>query len=227
MLAVSARSWDTTMLVRPSASLSRRISRTSTPMAMGSWPTNGSSYMRICGSRAIARASATRRFMPPDSSSGISSKAPRRPTACSFISTMSRIISSGRLVCTRSGKATFSNTSRSVNRAPLWNSTPICLRMSNSSLRERSGRFWPLTITAPLAGRSWAPIRRSRVVLPQPEGPMMPVTLPRGKTRSTLSKMVRVPRLKVTPFSSTAYALSLLIGTPCVPAFRADARTHG
>src|SRR3990167_3551075 len=89
------------MLVMPRASLSKRIKRTSTPMAIGSWPTKGSSYMRICGSRAIARASATRRFMPPDSSSGISSRAPRRPTACNFIRTMSRIISSGSRVCTQ------------------------------------------------------------------------------------------------------------------------------
>ena len=36
--------------------------------------------------------------------------APRRPTACSFISTRSRIRSSGSSVCSRSGKATFSNT---------------------------------------------------------------------------------------------------------------------
>ncbi|MOA34919.1 hypothetical protein D3C78_1563330 [compost metagenome] len=95
MLAVSARSWDTTMLVMPSASLSNRMRRTRTPIAMGSWPTKGSSYMRICGSSAIARASATRRFMPPESSSGISSMAPRKPTACNLSRTMSRIISSG------------------------------------------------------------------------------------------------------------------------------------
>ncbi|MOA20745.1 hypothetical protein D3C78_1412060 [compost metagenome] len=91
-----------------------------------------------------------------------------------------------------------------MNSAPLWNSTPNCLRMSNSSLRDRLGRFCPLTQTWPLAGLSWAAIRRSRVVLPQPEGPMMPVTLPRGMRISTLSKMVRAPRLKVRPFSSTA-----------------------
>ena len=204
MLAVSARSWDTTILVIPSASLSRRIRRTNTPMAIGSWPTNGSSYMRICGSRAMARARATRRFMPPDNSSGIRSMAPRRPTACSFSNTMSRIISSDSWVCTRSGKATFSNTSRSVNSAPLWNSTPMCLRASNRSLRDSVGRFWPLTHTSPALGRNCMPIKRNRVVLPQPEGPMMPVTLPRGMRISTLLKMLRVPRLKVRPFSSTA-----------------------
>ena len=35
----------------------------------------------------MARASATRRAMPPESSAGISSAAPRRPTACSLVST--------------------------------------------------------------------------------------------------------------------------------------------
>ena len=44
----------------------------------------------------MARASATRRAMPPDSSAGMSSAAPRRPTACSFVSTSWRISRSGR-----------------------------------------------------------------------------------------------------------------------------------
>ena len=44
----------------------------------------------------MLRASATRRVMPPDSSEGMSLRAPRRPTAC-FISTMSRIMSSGNI----------------------------------------------------------------------------------------------------------------------------------
>ena len=52
---------------------------------------NGSSYMISIGSSAIARARATRRAMPPDSSAGMSLRAPRKPTACSFISTRSRI----------------------------------------------------------------------------------------------------------------------------------------
>ena len=73
----------------------------------------------------MARASATRRAMPPESSAGISSCAPRRPTAWSFISTRSRIIASGRSVCSRIWNATLSNTDRSVNSAPNWNSMPM------------------------------------------------------------------------------------------------------
>ncbi len=81
----------------------------------------------------MARASATRLAMPPESSRGISFLAERSPTASSFISTRVRIMESGSWVCSRSGKATFSNTSRSVSSAPLWNSIPMRLRISNSS----------------------------------------------------------------------------------------------
>ncbi len=70
MEAVSGTSWETMILVRCRASLSLRMSCTSTPMEMGSWPEKGSSYMIIMGSSAMARASATRRAMPPESSRG-------------------------------------------------------------------------------------------------------------------------------------------------------------
>ena len=60
----------------------------------------------------MARASATRRPMPPESSAGINSAAPRKPTACNFVSTNCRISRSVRSVCSRSGKATFSNTAQ-------------------------------------------------------------------------------------------------------------------
>lgn len=113
------------MLVRPMASLSWRISCAAVPSEMGSRPAKGSSYMTSSGSSAIARASATRRAMPPEIWLGIRSRAPRRPTACSFMSTTSRISASDRSVCSRKGKATFSNTERSVNSAPNWKSMPI------------------------------------------------------------------------------------------------------
>jgi hypothetical protein len=98
--------------------------------------------------------------------------------------------------------ATFSKTP-SVNSAPLWNSTPICLRASNRSLRDSVGRFWPLTQTSPLEAQLRAHQAQQRG-LATPDGPMMPVTLPRGMRISTLLKMLREPRLKVTSFSSTA-----------------------
>ena len=45
----------------------------------------------------MARASATRRAMPPESSAGMSSAAPRRPTACSLVSTSWRISDFGQV----------------------------------------------------------------------------------------------------------------------------------
>ena len=128
MAEVSFTSWDTMTLVSFRLSFSLRISWTSTPMVIGSCPVNGSSYRIIMGSSAMARASATRRPMPPESSRGIRPWAPRSPTASSFISTRWRIIDSGRSVCSRSGKATLSKTERSVSSAPLWNSIPMRLR---------------------------------------------------------------------------------------------------
>jgi len=113
---------------RPMASLSWRIRRAAVPREIGSNPAKGSSYITNSGSSAIARARATRRAMPPDTSDGIRSRAPRSPTALSFISTTSRIRSSERVVCSRKGKATLSKTLKSVNRAPNWNNIPMRLR---------------------------------------------------------------------------------------------------
>ena len=138
----------------PSASLRRRISCPTTPSEIGSSPANGSSYSTSIGSSAIARASATRRAMPPESSDGISRAAPRRPTACSFISTRSRMSSSGRSVCSRSAKAMFSYTDMSVNSAPNWNSIPSLRRIMYSPLRSRSGTDSPPTSTRPVCGFS-------------------------------------------------------------------------
>jgi hypothetical protein len=83
------------------------------------------------GSSAMARASAMRRAMPPETSEIRNPAAPRRPTALSFMSTMSRISASGRSVCSRSGKATLSKTVRSVKSAPNWNSMPRRRRRRN------------------------------------------------------------------------------------------------
>ena len=57
-------------------------------MLIGSCPVNGSSNIIKSGSRAIARANAARRAIPPESSEGIKSAAPRKPTASNFINTI-------------------------------------------------------------------------------------------------------------------------------------------
>ncbi len=73
----------------------------------------------------MARAIATRRAMPPDSSEGINRAAPRNPTELSLVNTTLRMISSGRSVFSRRGNATFSKTLRSVRSALFWNSMPM------------------------------------------------------------------------------------------------------
>ena len=93
-----------------------------TDIAIGSRPAKGSSYITSIGSITTARASATRRAMPPESSEGMRLCAPRSPTASSFMSTRSRTIASGSSVCSRSGNATLSKTVMSVKSAPNWNS---------------------------------------------------------------------------------------------------------
>ena len=97
MASDSWTSWVTTIEAASSASFRSRMRLPVTASEIGSSPVNGSSYMMSAGSSAIARASATRRCMPPESCCGMRSAAPRSPTAWSFISTRSRISGSGRL----------------------------------------------------------------------------------------------------------------------------------
>ena len=166
------------MLVERRARLILLIKSAITPSEIGSRPVNGSSYSISAGSRAMVRARATRRDMPPDSSSGIRFSVPCRPTALSFRRTKSRMISSGKSVCSRSGKATFSYTDKSVNSAPNWNSTPILRRCWCSSLALNAARSRPLISTRPAVGAIWPVIRRSRVVLPLPEPPITAANVP-------------------------------------------------
>ena len=180
------------------ASLSWRISCAAVPSEIGSRPAKGSSYMTSSGSSTIARASATRRAMPPEIWLGIRSRAPRRPTACSFISTTSRIRSSDKSVCSRSGNATFSNTLRSVNRAPNWNSMPMRRRAAYKACTSMRPTSWPLTSTWPLWALCCPPIKRSTVVLPPPDAPISAVTLPRGTASVTSRRITRSPYEKVT-----------------------------
>ena len=162
-----------------------------TPSEIGSSPANGSSYMISSGSSAIARARATRRAIPPDRSAGFNCAAPRSPTAFSFISTRSRIIGSGSVVCSRSGNATLSNTVMSVNSAPNWNSMPTRRRSAYNDSRSRGFTGDPSNDTVPRCGVSVPPIRRSSVVLPHPDPPMIAMTLPRGKVIVMSDRMTR------------------------------------
>ena len=141
--------------------------------------------------------------MPPESSEGMRSRAPRRPTVSSFISTTLRRIGSGSRVCSRIGNATFSNNERSVNSAPVWNSSAMRFLSSNRSLVERSGTEMPSTRIAPESGLRLPPMRFRSVVLPQPLPPMMAVTEPRRMAMVTPFRIGRSPRANCTSRMST------------------------
>ncbi len=96
----------------------------------GSRPESGSSNRMISGSSTRARARPARLRMPPEISPGSFISAPTRPTIVIFSMTMSRISVSLLRVCSRSGKATLSNSVIEPNIAPSWNSTPNSLRIS-------------------------------------------------------------------------------------------------
>ena len=83
-----------------------RMRSSTTVLATGSSPAVGSSYMMHCStlllldvSWTMARASATRFFMPPDNSDGYRSSTPERPTLARASATAAAMSSSGRLVC--------------------------------------------------------------------------------------------------------------------------------
>ena len=187
-----------------------------TPLEIGSRPVNGSSYMIISGSMTIARASAARRAMPPDNSDGMRWRAPRKPTVSSFMITTLRRIGSGSWVCSRIGNATFSNTLRSVNSAPVWNSSAMRLRSSKSRSLLRSGTDWPSTMTWPESGLRRPPMRLSNVVLPQPLPPMMAVTLPRRMESDNPRNTSRPPSARRTSRISTRMSLLELPDGDCV-----------
>ena len=119
--------------------------------------------------------------------------APRRPTALSFISTMSRIIVSGSSVCSRSGNATFSNTRQvGEQRAELEQHAQAAPQpIELLAVARVDGLAVEADLAALVAGCT-PPIRRSSVVLPQPEPPRMAVTLPRSNVKLTSFRIVRL-----------------------------------
>ncbi len=193
---VSLTSCETTTLVKPNVSFISFIKVTMVPLVIGSRPVKGSSYIIIAGSKTIALASATLRAIPPDNWLGIKLRAPRKPTASSFIRTKSRINCSGSRVFSRKGKATFSNTFKSVNKAPLWNNIPIRLRNAYKVLWFTWCMSFPKTCTFPESGRNWPPISLSSVVLPVPLGPIKAVIWPDRISRLIPSNILLDPRVK-------------------------------
>mmetsp|Transcript_69512 Transcript_69512/g.220047 ORF Transcript_69512/g.220047 Transcript_69512/m.220047 type:complete len:365 (+) Transcript_69512:2263-3357(+) len=167
------------------STLMDRIRSSTTVEAMGSSPAVGSSYMTISSmslstvsSWMMARASATRFFMPPDSSLGnLLSTSAASPTRSRLFRTSSRMCSSGSLASSISMNPTFSPTLSESKSAALWNTIPTLRSMEFWSEMSPT-RFFPITRTSPLSG-SISPAMILRIVdLPVPEGPMMPTASP-------------------------------------------------
>jgi hypothetical protein len=104
--------------------------------------------------------------------------APRRPTACNFSRTMSRIISSGSRCARAAERDVLEDIEVGEQRAALEQHAHLLAGVEQVAARQR-GRFWPLTQTSPLEAQLRAHQAQQRG-LATPDGPMMPVTLPRG-----------------------------------------------
>ena len=91
---------------------------------IGSSPVVGSSKKTISGSVTRARAMATRLRIPPEISAGFLWPMSTSPTWTSFSSTRWATSPAPRVVFSRRGKATLSNTDIESKSAPPWKTTP-------------------------------------------------------------------------------------------------------
>ncbi len=162
------------------------------PSEIGSRPAKGSSYITRSGSSAIARASATRRAMPPETSLGIRSRAPRRPTASSFISTMSRTSASGScgVLAQRKGHV-VEHAHVGEQRAELEQHAHARAVPHRAPADPSLPTSWPSNSTSPRWARCWPPIRRSTVVLPPPDAPIEGRDLAARQRRTTTPSRMR------------------------------------
>mmetsp|Transcript_45380 Transcript_45380/g.135399 ORF Transcript_45380/g.135399 Transcript_45380/m.135399 type:complete len:178 (-) Transcript_45380:203-736(-) len=166
--------------------------------ATGSSPAVGSSYMITrsllsFSSHTTALASATRFFMPPDSSFGKSFCTPRSPTLLRLSSTMRSMSSGGSCECSYRRNPTFSPTVSESNSAAFWKTMPTRRCSSSVWSDSRPVRLWPMMDTSPESGASRPAAMRSVVDLPVPLAPMMPTASPRRIWKLAPCKMALSP----------------------------------
>lgn len=181
---------------------SRRIptisSRTRTRSPASS-AANGSSSSSTRGRAANARANATR-CCPPESWWGRASARPVRPTRSSQCRTVAAV--SLRLA-DAIPNATLPATLRCGNSAPSCGIRPTRRRCAGSDLPAPVTACPPMC-TVPASGSSKPARIRSKVVFPQPEGPSTAVVVPAGTSRSIPPSTRCVPKVLVTPDTSTS-----------------------
>src|SRR5712692_734664 len=153
---------------------------------MASSPRNGSSRIMTFGSLIIARASSARRCIPPESWVGYLRRNAPRPTLSSrnFAFRRDSVPASMRA---RGPNMMLSYVVIQGNSAVSWNST----RRS----RPGSPTGLPPMVIVPAVGRSNPASRRMSVLLPQPEGPIITVSLPRSiaNEQSRITVLANLP----------------------------------
>ena len=188
---------------------------------MGSSPEVGSSRNTISGSRASARASATRLVMPPESSEGnLSPSSASRPTISSLASAISASSRSESCRYSRMGNCTFCSAVRDENSAPCWNSTPQrrCTACSCASLA--ASRSTPSTSIVPWRFGSRPMMVRSSTDLPLPEPPTKPRISPRRTSSARWSSTTWSPK----PTTRSRTRIARVSGRVSMPALTSRSR---
>src|SRR4051812_24712347 len=189
--AAATGSWVTITTVWPSSSTtSRRRASTSRPVRVSSAPV-GSSANTTSGRVTSARAIATRCCCPPESCEGRWRSRFSSPTRAATSRTVER---RGRWPSRRIGRPMFCATVSDGSRLKAWKTNPI--RSRRRMVRRRSlsrARSTSPSVTVPEVGRSRPAATLRNVLLPEPEGPMMAVKDPRGRSTLTPSRATTAP----------------------------------
>ena len=174
--AASSNEWLTSSAGRSSDASSSCSSPRTTCRVCESSADSGSSSSSTCGSRASARARATRWRSPPDRLSGRASARWAMRKRSSSSPTRSR-----------PPNATFARTLMCGNRAYSWNTRPTERSSGGRSTpRARSNHARSPSAIRPSSGATRPATARSTVVLPAPEGPASAIV-----SRSTVSSASR------------------------------------
>ncbi len=153
-------------------------------MAVSSSPV-GSSARTKGGSFARAAARATLCCSPPLSSPGLWPILSPRPTTSTSSFTLEPLFSLGMPRATM-GSSMFSAAVRVGIRFIVWKTWPtLFLRYSTSSPGPSLVSSWPKTLTLPAEALSRPPMMLSRVVFPEPDGPIRATISPSSTLRSS------------------------------------------
>jgi len=175
--------WVTMTTVWPSRFSCMRSAITASVDSESRFPV-GSSAHTIAGRCTSARATATRCCSPPESWSGRWPALPPSPTL-SNVSSARALARLPPIPCNSMGSSTFSAALSTGSRLKAWKTKPMYLpRYAVRWLSPSPARLAPSTRISPSSMRSRPDRQFSNVVLPDPDGPTMASSSPRGMSRS-------------------------------------------